>query len=145
MSLVIDIAQGVADELNAAAPGTFNEAFTAARHYRPMFELAELKTLHVTVVPKGIEITSMGRSVNLHEVSIDIAVQQAIDPADHVALDDLMELVQRIMDYFRLRRLSTPASAIWSRSENAPVYAPEHLEQMRVFTSVVTVTFKVIE
>jgi hypothetical protein len=30
------------------------------------------------------------------------------------------------------------------RTENVPVYAPEHLEEYRQFTSVLTLTFRVV-
>lgn len=48
MSLITTIADAVVTELNGAAPGTFAQAFTAARHYRPQFDLAELKTVRVS-------------------------------------------------------------------------------------------------
>ena len=49
MSLVIDIADAVTGEINAADPGTFSEAFTAERHVLPEFALADLAELKVTV------------------------------------------------------------------------------------------------
>lgn len=145
MSLVIEAADALVSELNAVPAGNFSQAFVAARHYRPLFDLEDLNTLHVSVVPKGMEITSVGRNANQHDVSIDIAVQQVVDPSDHAQLDALMDLVEEIADFFRLRRLSAMPAAIWIGTQNAPVYAPEHLEQMRVFTSVLMLTYRVIQ
>lgn len=141
MSLITDIADAVVTELAAAE---FSMPFEPARHYRPQFDLVELKTLRVSVVPKGITIASLGRTVNQHEVAIDVAVQQKVDAADNAALDALMNLVQEIADFFRLRRLTAFPDAAWSKTENVPVYSPEHLESKAVFTSVLTFTFKVM-
>jgi hypothetical protein len=144
-SLVTNLADAVAAELNAAPPGTFDLPLVAVRHYRPVFELVELKTLRVSVVPKKIEITGLSRTTNQHEVTIDVAVQKKVTEGDTAELDGLMSLVERVGDYLRLRRLSAMPTAIWSKTENAPVYSPEHLEQKQVFTSVLSVTFKVVK
>ena len=145
MSLITAIADAVVTDLNGAAAGTFAQTFTAARHYRPQFDLAELKTLRVSVVPKGIAITGLMRSANQHDVSIDVAVQKKVNPTDSAELDGLMTLVEQIADYFRLRRLTALPTALWTKTENVPVYAPEHLEQKQVFTSVLTFTFRVVK
>jgi hypothetical protein len=148
-SLPIDVADAVVAALNATPqpPATgFGQTFAAARAYRPQFDLAELKTLRVSVVPKAIEITSMGRRSNQNDVSVDVAVQQKVDPADSAMLDALMLLVQQVADYLRLRRidLSDGASAMWVKTENQPIYSPDHLETKQVFTSVLTFTFRVV-
>lgn len=140
-SLPIDVADAVVTELNG---GTFSQALSATRHYCPQFELAELKTLRTSVVPKGIVTTSLGRTSNQHDVSVDVAVQKKVDPNDSSALDGLMVLVGEVAEFFRLRRLTALPSAIWSKTENAPIYSPEHLESKQVFTSVLTFTFRVV-
>ena len=144
MSLVTAIADAVVTDLNVAAAGTFAQTFTAARHYRPQFDLAELKTLRVSVVPRGIAITGLMRSANQHDVSVDVAVQKKVNPAGSAELDGLMTLVEQIADHFRLRRLTALPTALWTKTDNVPVYAPEHLEQKQVFTSVLTFTFRVV-
>jgi hypothetical protein len=140
-SLPIDIAEAVVTELNA---GAFSQALNAMRHYRPQFELAELKTLRASVVPKGIVTTSLGRTSNQHDVSVDVAVQKKVDPTDTPALDALMVLVGEVADFLRLRRLSALPTAIWSKTENVPIYSSEHLESKQVFTSLLTFTFRVV-
>jgi len=150
VSLTIDIADAIVNELNtASAGGSFSQTFEAQRHYLPVFDLAEMKDLHVTVVPKGVAIQSIGRDRNQHDVQIDVAVQKKHatqpDQSPNDELDPLMTLVEEIADFFRLRRLQDVANAVWVRTEHAPVYAPEHMEQMRQFTSVITFTFRVIK
>jgi hypothetical protein len=144
MSLITTIADAVVTELNGAGPGAFGQAFTAARHYRPQFDLAELKTLRVSVAPKGIAITGLMRNANQHDVSIDVAVQKKVSPTDAAELDSLVLLTEQIADFFRLRRLSALPEALWTKTDNLPVYSPEHLEQKQVFTSVLTLTFRVV-
>lgn len=144
MSLITTIADAVVTELNGAPAGTFAQAFTAVRHYRPQFDLAELKTLRVSVVPKGIGITGLMRNANQHDVSIDVAVQKKVTAGDGAELDGLMLLSEQIADFFRLRRLSALPEALWTKTDNVPVYSPEHLEQKQVFTSVLTLTFRVV-
>jgi len=143
MPLTIDIAEAVTRQLNDEQ-GSFSQPFVAVRHSRPSFELAELKELRVSVVPRAISIVNLGRSLNQHDVSVDVAVQKKLSPQTQTAeLDELMELLEQIGDCLRLKRLSTMPTAAWVRSENSPIYSPEHLEQHNVFTSVLTITFRV--
>lgn len=146
MSLITTLADAVVAELNSVAPGTFAQVFIANRHYRPQFDLIDLKMLRVSVVPRGIEITGLMRNANQHDVAIDVAVQKKVNPApaDTAELDGLMLLTEQIADFFRLRRLSALPQALWTKTDNVPVYSPEHLETKQVFTSVLTLTFRVV-
>jgi len=141
MSVIVAIADAVTAELNA---GGFSEPFTAQRLYRPQFELADMDTLHVTVVPQGISIEAVGRGLNQYDFRIDVAVQKRFSEGDAAELDPLMQLVEAIVDYFRFKRLETTPEAAWVKTENAPIYSPEHMEQLRQFTSVVTLTYRVV-
>jgi len=145
MSLVIDIADAVAAELNAAAPGTFSEAFTADRKVLPAHDLSELAELKVTVVPKAVEITGSTRTVSQYDIAVDIGVQQKLTKDLDGEVPVLATLVDEIADYLRRRPLSAAAFAVWVRTVNEPVYAPEHLANERVFTSVLTVTYRAMK
>ena len=141
MAVITNIAEAVKDELNA---GEFSLEFEAERMYQPFFELPEMKTLHVTVVPHGVEMQASGRSLVQHDYGIDVAVQKKFDTDDPVELDPLMTLVEQIIDFFRLRRLDG-LNAACVRATNEPVYSQEHMEQFRQFTSVATLTFRVLK
>ena len=141
MPVITDIADAVVAELNG---GTFSQTFTAKRYYRPVFDLAEMATLHVSVVPRGVTIERADRSRNQHDVQIDVAVQKKFSTGDAAELDPLMALVEEVADFFRMRRLSTYPDAVWVKTENVPVYAQEHMEEFRQFTSVLTLTFRVV-
>jgi len=141
MATLTDIAEAVKDELNA---GDFSQEFEAVRLYQPLFELPEMKTLHVTVVPHGVEMVVSSRSLVQHDYQVDVAVQKKFDTDEAVELDPLMALVEEIVDFFRLRRSEAVPDAAWAKTENSPVYSQEHMEQFRQFTSVVTLTFRVL-
>lgn len=136
---ILSLADAVVQELNGRP---FSLSFVAKRAYRPQFTLAEMKSLHVTVVPKGLLINSLSRSSDSHEYQVDIAVQKKVDKEDAETLDPLMTLVEEIADHFRSPRIAAFAGAIGTKVENRPIYALEHLETLRQFTSVLTLTFR---
>ncbi|MDL5053354.1 hypothetical protein QQ056_07325 [Oscillatoria laete-virens NRMC-F 0139] len=141
MPLVTQIADAVTAELNGHA---FSLPFTAERHYLPMFELPEMKTLHVTVVPKGLTVTQIARSKAAYDAQIDVAVQRKFDAGDATELDPLLNLVEEITEFFRFKMLPGPLRASWIKTEHPAIYAPEHMDQLRQFTSLLTFTFRVM-
>jgi len=140
MALIADIADAVVTELNA---GSFSVPFTAERLYRPDFELADMKDLHVSVVPHGLEMSTAGRALSQHDVQIDLAVQKKLDAADNAEIDALMGLVEELAEFLRTKRQF--GDAVWVRTENSPVYSQEHLGELRQFTSVLTATLRVVK
>ncbi|MDD4788816.1 MAG: hypothetical protein PHO07_16715 [Pirellulales bacterium] len=141
MAVIADIADSIVAELNA---GGFSQPLSATRCYLPKFDLAEMKDLHVTVVPRGVAVTAGTRNHNQHDYQIDIAVQKKLTAADNGEIDALMSLVDEIADHFRLKRLDNLRAAVWVKTQHEPIYAPEHLDQLRQFTSVLTVTFRMM-
>jgi len=145
VATLTDIADAVVAELNGH---TFSLSFTAARMYRPLFDLKELSTLHVTVAPAGFTVEPLDRARNQEEYVIDVAVQQAPDPLDNAHLDPLAGLVEEIAAFFRLRRPATYATAICIKAALAPGsdrgFLVEHLDEMRLFTSILALTFRVV-
>lgn len=140
MSTVNQIAGAVVASLNA---GSFSLPFTAERRYQPVFELSQLQELRVSVVPKSLTATAATRSDAFFDCAIDIGVQQKVNADDAETLDGLMHLVEEIGDHLRLHKLDAFPNAAWLAIENDPIFAPDHLEKERVFTSVLTVTYRV--
>jgi len=140
MALIADIADAVVAELNA---GSFSVPLTAERLYRPDFELPDMKDLHVSVVPHGLEMSTAGRALSQHDVHIDLAVQKKLDAADNAEIDALMGLVEELAEFLRTKRQF--GDAVWVRTENSPVYSQEHLGELRQFTSVLTATLRVVK
>ncbi len=145
MSLVTDIADAVVAELGAAPPDTFSMAFTAERHVLPEFELKDLADLKVTVVPKSVEITAASRASSQYEIAVDIGIQKKLGKDLDTEVAALGTLVDEIADYLRHRKLSQASFAVWVGIGNEPVYAPEHLAERRVFTSILTVTYRALK
>jgi hypothetical protein len=130
----------VVAQLNAA---TFSQPLAASRLYAPSFELPDMETLHVTVVPRAMSSTSLDRNRDTFSYEIDLAVQKKSDMS-HVSLDALMTLVEEIADHFRAEPLGSFPGARCMDVKNAPVYSQEHLDELRQFTSVLTLTFRVV-
>jgi len=140
MSTVTEIADAVVEELNR---GGFALAFEAQRCYQPLFELQDLRQLHVTVVPNGIARRVATRGRVQTDYKVDVAVQQKLGAEGEAEADPLMALVEAIINRFEYRRLASLPRAIWVHTANEPVFAQEHLERLRQFTSVITFTFRV--
>jgi len=141
VSVLIAIADAVVDALNAA---TLSQPLAAERHYQPVFDLPEMDELHVSVVPKGVKVLASSRNQNQHDYAIDIGVQKRI--ADDAETDAMVLLTEQIADHFRLGRVQVDGvgSVPLLTVATDPVFAPEHLTEKRVFTSVVTLTFRVL-
>jgi len=139
MALISDIAEAVVAALNGQ---TFSQPVTAERAYRAAFDLQEMQDLHVTVVPKGLELTTTGRGLAQSDVQIDIGVQKKLAGGDDAEVDSLVGLVQEIVEFIRATRQF--GDAVWVKTENTPIYSPEHLGELRQFTSVLTLTLRVM-
>ena len=136
---IVTLADAVVQQLNAAS---FSRPFTAARHYLPRFELAEMVTLRVSVVPRSVTSQALDRKRDSFDYRIDVAVQQKLDPTpEH--LDALMELVEEIADHLRSAPLAGYPAARCVEVENMPIYAADHLDEFRQFTSLLTLTYRV--
>ncbi|KAA0220478.1 MAG: hypothetical protein KJ057_12920 [Phycisphaerae bacterium] len=146
MSAVVEIANAVVALINS---GTYAEPVVAKRLYQPVLELPEAEALMVSVVPKAQTVNPGTRTDDFIEVAVDVAVQQKVtfDASDQSALDGLMALVEQIIDRLRHEHLeigtTTLKRALFVSIANEPVFAPDHLEQLRQFTSVVTVRYQV--
>ena len=145
MSEAIRIADAVVAELAAAPPGTFDETFTPQRRVLPTFELSELAGLHVTVVPRAVEITTVTRSGSQYDVQVDIGIQKKLGKDLDGEVEPLMELTEQIALYLRLNPLQTAMDAHWLQCANEPIYAADHLAEKRLFTSVLTLTYRVMK
>jgi len=139
MARIADIADAVVTALNGH---TFSQPFTAARAYRPVFDLKDMTDLHVTVVPKGVELTTAGRGLAQSDVQIDIGVQKKLAAGDNAEIDALAALVQEIAQF--VRATGRFGEAAWVKTENTPIYSAEHLGELRQFTSVLTLTLRVM-
>jgi hypothetical protein len=153
-----DIAEAVSDALNAATAGTFTPTFTAKRVYVPVIEPAKVgTTLQVLVVARAQQLGLASRTRPDKDVAVDIGIQkrltQLADPAVEAAnteLDALMTFTAQVLAYFApstsangREAVATATGAVWHSSGNDPIYSIDHLREHRVFTSVLTLNFRI--
>jgi len=142
---IIQIAEAVVALLNA---GEFEVEFEAARRYLVDFKLRdELDELRVSVVARDDEETGASRANSQHDYGIDIGVQKKVDPASLETLDALVALVEAIHDHLAApgtRHLASPVDAVLVAIKTEPIYAPDHLGERRVFTSIVRCTYRAL-
>jgi hypothetical protein len=146
MPIAIQIADAVVAALNLA---TLREPVTVKRFYLPEFDLKEMDSLHVSVVPAEMDEEVADRSRDRAEYKIHVAVQKRVvrnDPPglDEAAIDALMQLVQEIDDLFRHKPLAAFPPASWAKTENRPIFDPKHLKDHGQFTSLLVFTFRVM-
>lgn len=141
MSTIAAIADAVTAHINA---GTFSQPVNAVRMYQPAFTLEDLADLRVSVVPRTVGIAAASRESSTFECVLDVGVQKKLPAEDEqTAIDGMLDLVEEITDHLRLKRLPDAPEAAWAGIAHEPVVSSESLEQHRVFTSVLSVTYRV--
>jgi hypothetical protein len=140
VSTIAALADAVAAHINA---GTFSQPLTATRMFQPAFTLEDLKDLRVSVVPRTLQMSPVTRDSLAIEYVVDVGVQKKL-PADNAdaVIDELLTLVETIAEHLRFKRLESFPDAAWVGISNEPVVSSEALEQHRVFTSVLSVTYR---
>ena len=139
MTTVLQVADSVTAQLNAAE---FDFEFVAERMYVPNFDLEDMKELRVSVVPRDVELLPHDRAHNKYHCRVDVAVQKKFSKGTNEEIDPLVDLVEKIADEFRLKRLDSFLAARCVKAEHAVLYSAEHWEQLRQFTSLLTLTFE---
>jgi len=137
MFTVATVADAIVSELNAAH---FSMEFSAVRAFRPAYDIAELEALRVTVVPRTYEINPISRGSDTWQYTVEIGLQKRIEADADV--EELLALVEEIANWFRHRQLMACPNLSWSGIKIDPAYAPEHLDECKVFTSVLTLTYR---
>jgi len=142
MALAIDISDAVVAEL---AGGAFSQSFTPQRRVLPEYELADLKDLQVTVVPATVETSGASRTLSQQDVRIDVGIQKKLGKDIDTEVPELCGLVDEIAEFLNRRTLQAAPQAVWVKTANEPIYAADHLAEQRTFTSVLTLTYRVMK
>ena len=137
--LLLQVAEAVRYEINL---GNYSQSVTAVRYYQPRFELAEMETLHVSVVPRSISEKQLSRALTSFDCTIDVGIQQR-SSMDQTTLDELTKLVAEIAQRLRRNPLTALPDARLMELHLDPVFAADHLDELRQFTSVLSVTYRV--
>lgn len=150
---VAEIADAVVQLLHGAS---LSRQFVAKREWLPRFDLADLGTETKVIVTSGDGYTTarLGRDSWQREPSIRVVVCALLgeEPYDE-EIDALMAFIEEVRDL--LSQDVLPDSETWKGQdraplravaiENEPVIDTDTLEQMRQFTSVLTVTYRVMD
>lgn len=139
MHKIIEIADQVVTALNASV---LSQPISAERRFRVEFGLDELETLRVSVVPKSVELRAISRSKETQDFEIDIGIQKKIGGEEDVDIGPLLALCEEILAFLRFQKFAPLPDVTWLKASHAPIYAAEHLGELRVFTSVLTVTYR---
>lgn len=139
----VQLANAVCSELLLSV-GTFSKEFSPVVKMIPGWDIKELTDLKVTVVPMYREETGGTRASALNELKVDIGIQKKVDDVELETID-LLGFVQEISDFMRKRPLPGYDGARWTKTENEPLYSAEHLYSKRVFSSVLTLTYRAME
>jgi hypothetical protein len=145
VAVILEIADAVADLIGVSFPYT---SMDVKRRPVPVHRLFDLDGLHITVVPAELSLVALSRRDHDFTYAVDVGVQQRIpedlDEDDSDAFcDDLMTFAEDLVDLFRGKRLVGYEDARCVEIGNAPVFDPAHRDEMRVFTSVVRLAFRV--
>ena len=137
------MAQAISTLLNG---GSFSIPFQSQVLLKPLFDLTDLGDLKVTVVPVSLGLGRIARGISSGQYEIDIAVQQKL-PAEDIdtVIESPMNLVLEIAAFLDSTSLEYESGKHTAtvKTEIKPIYSMEHLAEYKVFTSVVTVTYKV--
>ena len=140
MSIVTQIAKAVVAELNRE--NEFSVPFEATFSVKPNYELVNLDTIRVVVVPKTLEIERISRISSKYTVTVDVGIMQRLGKlTPEEAVETLGDLVDEIMDFLSDRSLEDFKAATFVSLVNDPVYVPEFLTQNRTFMSVLSVKY----
>ncbi len=141
MQMTIDLADAVTSQMNQSGIVT-----NAKRMVLPIHDLSQLRELTISVVPRGVQVQSITRKLSQYDCQVDIGIQKKLTvPQDEIetAVKELSGLVEQIADYLQRQSLTDMPYAIWIKVENVPIYDPDHLANQRVFTSVLTLTYRI--
>ena len=133
----------VTERLNSE---TWPVEFTAKRTFQVSHQRADLDAIKVSVVPKSARREIESRGVVKHIVQVDVGVQRAVEPDSLPDCDAMLDLLQKVADVFHFEALDCDGQrAVCTEVEHNPLFIDEHLDQHRVFTGVVTLSFAMYE
>jgi hypothetical protein len=155
-ALEIRIADAIVTELlSGLTEEAFSEEFVPQRKYHVHIVLEENSGLNVWVVPRTVKYEMECRDNSRKDVLVDIGILErpvsCTDVVLEARLDVLMRFANEITDFFAAsdghspRELDAEPTASFISVERDPVFDGEHVAQFRQFTSVVRLTYSVVE
>lgn len=157
-SLLVTVAEAVKDELQTGSDaGSFATEFQPVRSYPdwdwPLETPDDLRVDVVAVNTSPVDLDT--RESVAYEIRVDVGVRYKFKREDgdqdtgHITVevvDDFVVLVEQIAEYFASSsrwRLTDVGNAVWTSSEIRVAGDVKHLRELRQFTGVVRLTFRV--
>lgn len=139
MSALIDtVADALVVALNAHA---FTQAFTSTKSDLPEYELHDMDTLHVTVIPSARRKVNASRASTQQDIDLDIAIQKRYTEATAQTERDAMKTLVEDIEDFLLRSIYSGATC-WQVENDSPCGLEKYMQELNQFTSIVTATFR---
>ena len=140
MSLLIDLAQSVADAIDG---GTFSGVVVSASCvFRVQDGLAESRGLVILVSPESIEYDRETRGAWSLEATITIGFARKLTDLD-AQLDESLGVVDAVLEYLRdMRVVASGIECTPIRVNHEPIIADSAFDQRREFASVVSITYR---
>lgn len=140
---LVDIAEAVKDSLETArTANTFGVNYVLERTWLPVFEVKDLKTLHVTVSPVSDREEIVTRAKFQEDLRVDVCVMKKLpSPLKNADIDPLVVIARSIAKHFRKAKLGTSPQFTCDGILHEPIVAREHLEQWGQFTSLIQLSF----
>ena len=143
MATLTTLWKAVADELEDA---TFSLDLTVSREYFPRRPLTALTSDVLAIVAPGtVLISNLDRGRIVRDAIVQIGLQCAVGDLTPDTIDPLVDLAEEVADYFRARKLESMPAALWWSAEHTNLYLPEHADQFLAFTSIISLTYKILE
>lgn len=130
----IEIADAVANELSA-------NGYEATRMLMPSNDLTELKERRITVVPRSLEAIQLSRQMDQRTYTIDVGVQKHVGDDIEGGTFENVAVAEAIAVLMRSRKLATLPDAVYVSYAIEPFYSPEHLFEMHVATTIVSIRY----
>ena len=145
---ILTIADAVATALNN---GSLSLPFTAIRELIPRTEVKDLQGIGgvvVRVVPRSVTAARKDRGRSQYDYKIDIGLQVAVvnqvNTTTTYTADQVFQLAQEAAQLLRDNRLADFPTAVCTETAIDPVYAPEHLSELGVITTVISASYTVL-
>lgn len=134
------IAEAIVTDSNSAK---WSQAVAFERRYVPREDLENLTKPVVSVVYAMQRAVPDNRADWRHEYDIDIGVQHRAPTELPHDLDPWTDLLDEIGDYWKTRKPGATGAVLQGVEWVSP-YVPEHLTNLKVFTGVLRLTFRLV-
>ncbi|GAB5444365.1 MAG: hypothetical protein Fues2KO_47140 [Fuerstiella sp.] len=140
LNYIDDVGAALTDGLNA---GTFAAgSFTAEEIFIPKIERARMgDDWHCWVVPADLNSTRVGRRRTRSESRFDIGLIKRLPDKAVATVKTCLRLCHQVHDYVE-KDLAQLVKHDLTSAEFDPLYSEEHLRQISVFMSILTVSYR---